>query len=92
MADMVALIRAEGYGAKAPKLRLTGTIGTALMKLASYTQPAGVGSYLRSHLGRVPQFDNAKSKRDLGMNYRAPEAVVRDTLADLAKWGHIKAG
>jgi dihydroflavonol-4-reductase len=91
MADVVALMRAEGYSGKLPRLDLSGAFGTMLMKLASRTQPPGVGSYLRSHLGRVPRYDTAKSRRDLGLVYRAPADSVRDTLADLARWGHIPA-
>jgi dihydroflavonol-4-reductase len=90
MVHLVALMKEAGFGhTKLPKLNLTGGFGTGLMKLVSYTQPQGVGSYLRTHLGRVPRFDNSKSRRDLGLNYRTPEVSIRDTLADLAKWGHI---
>ena len=90
MTDLVALMRKCGYGhTKLPKVSLTGGFGTGLMKLVSYTQPQGVGSYLRTHLGRVPRFDHSKSVRDLGLRYRTPETSIRDTLADLAKWGHI---
>jgi dihydroflavonol-4-reductase len=90
MVQLVALMKEVGFGhTKLPKINLTGSFGTGLMKLVSYTQPQGVGSYLRTHLGRVPRFDNSKSRRDLGLNYRTPEASIRDTLVDLAKWGHI---
>jgi dihydroflavonol-4-reductase len=92
MAEVVALIRASGYGhTKLPKFDLSGTFGTALMKLASYTQPSGVGSYLRTHLGRNVRFDNSRIKKELGITFRAPADSIRDTLADLAKWGHIPA-
>lgn len=92
MDDVVALMREEGYGvAKLPKMRMTGAIGTALMKAASYTQGPGIGSYLRTHLGRTPRFDNSKIRSDLNIDFRSPEESVRDTLADLFKWGHIPA-
>ncbi|MEQ9434234.1 MAG: L-dopachrome tautomerase-related protein [Hyphomonas sp.] len=92
MEEVVSLIREEGYGAtKLPSMRLTGSVGTTLMKLASYAQPQGVGSYLRTHLGRHPRFDNSKIKLDLGIAFRTPEQSVRETLADLTKWGHIPA-
>lgn len=91
LAEVVELMRAEGYVGKLPTLDLSGGFGTGLMKLASYTQPAAVGSYLRSHLGRVPHYDNAKSRRDLGIHYRPAADSLRDTLADLARWGHIAA-
>jgi dihydroflavonol-4-reductase len=89
MAETIALMRAEGYAGKLPKLDLSGRFGTALMKLASYTQPKGVGSYLRTHLGRVPRYDAARLTRELGISYRPVAQSLKDTLADLAKWGHI---
>ena len=92
MTAVVALMRKAGFGhTKLPKIKLTGGFGTGLMKLVSYTQPQGVGSYLRTHLGGVPRFDHSKSVRDLGLRYRTPEASIHDTLTDLTKWGHIPA-
>jgi dihydroflavonol-4-reductase len=90
MAEVVDLMRDEGFGAaKLPKLKLTGAVGTTLMKLVSYSQPSGIGSYLRTHLGRVPRFDNGKIRNVMGLKFRAPEGSIRDTLDDLVKWGHI---
>ena len=89
MAACIALIRAEGYSGKLPKIDLSGPFGAALMKLAALTQDRGTASYLRTHLGRVPQYDAAKSQRDLGIAYRPAADALRDTLADLARWGHI---
>lgn len=90
MAEAVAQMRAEGYTGKLPKLSLTGGIGTVLTKLAALSQPAGVRTYLRTHLGRHPRFDNAKSRSALGLAYRSPASALTDTLADLARWGHIR--
>ncbi len=90
MNDVVSVMRQCGYGhTKLPTLNFTGPIGTWLMRLASYTQPSGLGSYLRTHLGRVPRFDNTKIKRDLGIDFMNPEDSLRETLQDLSKWGHI---
>ncbi|KIT18096.1 SDR family oxidoreductase [Jannaschia aquimarina] len=90
MAEVVALMRAEGYShAKLPRLSLANSIGSAVMKLASYTQPKGVGSYLRTHLGRHPRFDNTRARDVLGIDFRPPTESVRDTLADLTRWGHV---
>ena len=91
MAEAVRVMRQAGYRGKLPSLRLDNAFGTALMKLASHTQPAGVGSYLRSHLGRHPRFDNTKSIRALGITYRSPDEALRDALEDMAKWGHVPA-
>jgi dihydroflavonol-4-reductase len=91
MAQVVALIRGVGADpAKLPKLRLDGAIGTALMKLASRMQPEGIGSYLRTHLGRVPRFDNDKIVRDLGITFRDVDATITDAARSLMAQGHIK--
>jgi len=82
-------MRAGGYGRRLPRLNLTGAFGTALMKLASRTQPAGTGSYLRTHLGRHPRFDNSRSQSELGLTYRSPQAALAETLTDLVRWGHL---
>lgn len=92
MARVVKVIYNNGYAkAKLPRLKLTGAIGTALMKLASFGQPAGAGSYLRSHLGRVARFNNSKIRGELGIWFRDPEDSLKDALVDLARWGHIPA-
>lgn len=92
MDELVRLMKNEGYThLKLPSMKFAGPIGTALMKVASYSQPAGVGSYLRTHLGRHPRFDTSKLSRDLGISLRSPVESVKDTLADLSHWGHISA-
>jgi dihydroflavonol-4-reductase len=90
MAGVAAALRAAGMAGKIPTMDLSGGLGTAVMKLASHFQPQGVGSYLRTHLGRVPQFSNAKIKRDLGIDFRDVAATLRDTAHDLIKWGHVE--
>ncbi len=90
MRQSIDLIKRLGYPTrKLPKLDLSGPIGTALMKLASYTQRSGTGSHLRSHLGRTPLYDTSKIKADLGITFRSAESSITDTLADLVKWGHV---
>jgi dihydroflavonol-4-reductase len=59
------------------------------MRFASQFQPAGTGSYLRTHLGRTPRFDNSKIRNDFGITFRTSADSIADTLIDLAKWGHI---
>jgi dihydroflavonol-4-reductase len=89
MADAAEVMRAEGYRGRLPKIDLSGPVGTAVMRLAALTQAKGTASYLRTHLGRHPRLDAAKSRRMLGLSYRDPRETLRDTLADLARWGHI---
>lgn len=90
MRDVVALLAKSGYGGyKLPKLGMDCAIGDYAVKLSSYLQPKGVGTYLRTHVGRVPRYDNGKSRRELGINYRGVESSILDTLEDLKKWGHV---
>ena len=84
-------LRNNGFAdKKLPKVGLDNGFGTGLMKLASYTQGQGVGSYLRSHLGRVPKFDNSKIKSELGLEFRPVKQSISDAAADMQQWGHIK--
>lgn len=91
MKQVVGLIRASGHGARLPRRDMSGRAGTALMRLAALAQPAGIRSYLRTHLGRVPRFDTSATREALGVTFRPPEQSIRDTLADLERWGHIPA-
>ena len=90
MRETVAALREALPQAKLPRLPLDNFAGTALLKLASHMQPAGVGSYLRSHVGRKLSYDNAKIRRELGLTFRPARAAIADAAADLVKWGHVK--
>ena len=59
------------------------------MKLNSYVQPPGVGSYLRTHIGRVPRFTAAKARTELGLSFRPTRETVLDTARDLERQGHL---
>jgi dihydroflavonol-4-reductase len=91
MRDMVALLGEHGYGEgyKLPKIGLDCSIGDFTVKLSSYLQPKGVGSYLRTHVGRVPRYDTSKIQRELGMRFRPVKASILDTMADLDRWHHL---
>ena len=76
--------------AKLPKLDIACLVGDFTARLMSYLQPKGVGSYLRTHLGRVMRFDNGKIRRELGLGFRPATQSILETCADLEKWGHIQ--
>lgn len=90
MREVVELLAKSGYGGyKLPKLGLDCSVGDYVVKLSSYFQPKGVGSYLRTHVGRVPRYDNSKIQRELGLYFRpVPESILQ-TLDDMKKWGHL---
>jgi dihydroflavonol-4-reductase len=92
MREVVDFLKREGYAkSKLPGIGLDSPLGNKLAWLASYTQPKGVATYLRSHLGRVVRYDNAKITRDLGIAFRPLETSIRETVADLARRGHVPA-
>ena len=87
MHTLVDLLKARGWGDghKLPSMALPDFV----VKLASFTQASGVGSYLRTHVGRVPRYSTAKIRRDLGITFRPAADAVIDTMNDLKRWGHI---
>jgi dihydroflavonol-4-reductase len=87
--QMVAFMREFGVRGRLPSLGMDNAAGTALLKVFSYFQPGGLGSFMRSHLGRVPACDNSKIRRELGLEFRPLRASVMDTLEDLAARGLI---
>jgi dihydroflavonol-4-reductase len=90
MRELAEVIGRSGVeGARLPRLRLDGVLGTAAVRLMSHTQKPGVGSYLRTHLGKHPRFDNRKIREDLGLQFRPVDTSIVETLHDLRRWGHI---
>lgn len=91
MREVVELLRDAGYGRFAlPKLGLDCAVGDYAVRLSSYFQPKGVGSYLRTHIGRTPRFDTRKIKQQLGLQFRSIDETIRDTVADVVRQGHVK--
>ena len=92
MQQIVAILREAGYdkGYKLPRLDLTSRFGDVLGRLLSYTQKAGTGSYLRTHLGKVMRYDTSKVRRDLGLTFRPARDSVLATVESLVQWGHLK--
>jgi dihydroflavonol-4-reductase len=91
MRDVVELLASHGWrdGYRLPRIGLDGPLGSALVRLASYTRSKGVGSYLRTHVGRVPCYDASRIQRELGVAFRPAAETVLDTMDDLARWGHL---
>lgn len=90
MREVVALLREHGFDRrKLPTLPLDSAIGCAVVWAASWLQPPGTGSYLRTHLGRVPRYNNEKIQRDLGISFRPAAESILDTVRDLERWGHL---
>jgi dihydroflavonol-4-reductase len=93
MKDVVALFEQAGYRDryKFPRRDLTGPMGTFAIKLLSYTQAKGTGSYLRTHLGKTIRYDNRKIRTELGVHFRPARESVIAAVEDLVRWGHLTA-
>lgn len=79
-----------GEGRKLPSMGLSSGFSTGLVKMLSYAQPRGVGSYLRSHLGKTMRYDNSKIREELGQTFISARDSASATIADLEKWGHLE--
>ncbi len=92
MRDVVEWLVEAGYGqgTKLPRRGIDSAVGNWIVWLTSYFQPKGVGSYLRTNVGRRPQYDTSKIRAELGMQFRPVRATVLETMDDLRKWGHIE--
>jgi dihydroflavonol-4-reductase len=91
MRTIVGWLREAGYGegTKLPSRAMDNALGNLLVKLNAYFQPAGVGSYLRTHIGRAPRYDASKARQELGITLRPTRETVLDTARDLERQGHI---
>ena len=91
MRTVVGVLKKHGWGDgyKLPAMGLDNPAGDVIVKLGSYLQSKGVGSYLRTHVGRVPRYDTGKIRRELGMQFRPLEETIVDTMTDLQRWGHL---
>ncbi len=91
----VSLLKAAAKSKRVKRVVLTSSMAAVTDepdgRVLTEADSSGLGSYLRSHLGRVPRFDNAKIKRDFSIDFMSPEDSLRETLEDLSKWGHIPA-
>ncbi len=86
MQQVVDLLKEKGYEKyKLPGMNLTSGFGDALIRMISYLQPKGVGSYLRSHVGREFRIDNSKIRSELGIDFRPVEESVLETVDDLIR-------
>lgn len=93
MRALIDFLKQNGYAhGKMPGIGLDSPVLNRLALLAAYTQPKGVASYLRSHLGRIVRYDNRKARTDLALDFRPLNESLLETMADLARWGHIRAG
>ena len=91
MRSVVELLRNNGYQRyQLPKIGLDSSAGDIVIRLASYFKSPGVGSYLRTHVGRVPRYDTSKAGLELGTTFRPVKQSILETMRDLDRWGHLQ--
>ena len=92
MTELVNFLRESGYQKyRLPKINMASPFGTKVMKVLSYTQPKGVGTYMRTNMGRNMQYDNTKIINDLAMEFIPAKTSILDAVEDMLKWKHLKA-
>lgn len=90
MREVIGVMREQlPVSVRLPNRPMDNAIGTAVAKAASWFQPDGAGSYLRTHLGRMPQYDASRIRTELGMTFRPARESVADTVVDLVSRGKI---
>lgn len=91
MREVAQILRDQGQGERypLPSRSLDGALGTLLVRLFATFESPGTRSYLRTHLGRAPKFDNTKIREQLGVQFRPIEDSLRDLVPDLEQWGHL---
>ena len=79
MSEVVDILREAGYSNyKLPRMKMTGRVGNALVKMLVSTQPKGVRTFIRTHVGRRVEYDNSKIRQELGMTIEElQEGVLR---------------
>jgi len=89
MKEVVNFLQKSYSGYSLPSVNLDCKGGTAMIKLGSYFQGAGVGTYLRSNLNKHFEMDNSKAKKELGIEFTDPEESINETVIDLIHKGAI---
>jgi len=90
MAELVDHLRPIADGYKLPRLSLDNAFGRAMTRMSGVFYPKGARDFMSTHLGRVPRFDHTKIERELGLAFTDIDVTLKDTVQDLARWGHVK--
>jgi len=91
MRELVGRIARVAPGHRVPKMGFDNGIGNFFTRAGSVFYPRGARDFIRTHLGRVPRFDNGKIQRELGVQFTDIDVTLRDAVDDLVRWGHAPA-
>jgi len=87
----VDVLRENGFDTyKLPKMSLTSSFGSAIVRqLARFQQP-GSRSFIETNLGRSLTLDTSKIQDELGMEFRDMDTSIVETANDLPAWEYVK--
>jgi dihydroflavonol-4-reductase len=91
MRELVARIDRVAPGHKVPRMGFDNGFGNFMTRLGAALYPRGARDFIRTHLGRVPRFDNDKIQRELGLKFTDMDVTLKDAAEDLVRWGHASA-
>ena len=90
MAEIAEFVRPRYPNCPVPTRDLTAWWTDVVVRGASYLQPSGLGQYVRTNLGRVPDIDHSKIRKELGFEFTDIWTSISDTCDDLIRKGHVK--
>jgi len=89
MRDVVQLLKTNyPKYKKIPTLNLDCKSGATLTKFMANFEKKGMKDYIKTNVGKFPEYDNSKVK-GLGVEFREINESILDTVADLISHGHI---
>jgi len=89
MTEVVDYLRPRYPEYGLPTLALNTWWGDYIVQAASYFKPSGLGQYIRTNLGAIPQLDNSKIRQELDFEFTPMWQSVTDTCDDLIAKGHV---
>jgi dihydroflavonol-4-reductase len=88
----VTVLKNNGFGDyKLPKMSLTSSFGSAIVRQLARFQPPGSRSFIETNLGRTLTLDTSKIQDELGMEFRDMDTSIVETANDLVRWQYVKA-
>ncbi len=83
--DMARTLREVAPHAKVP----TRALPDVLLYATALFDPRLTFGFLRKNLGRAPRFDNARIRRELGVDFRPVPETVADTARSIVEGGYL---
>jgi dihydroflavonol-4-reductase len=88
----VDVLKENGFaGYKLPKMNLTSSFGSAIVRQLARFQKPGSRSFIETNLGRSLMLDTSKIQDELGIEFRDMDTPIVETANDLLAWEYVKA-